>query len=55
MAEALALGKPVLATDYSGNVDFLSETTLFSVPFLLRKLMPGNTQRAKGKAGLNRT
>jgi glycosyltransferase involved in cell wall biosynthesis len=41
MAEALALGKAVIATDYSGNRDFLTERTGFPVPFSLRKLMPG--------------
>jgi glycosyltransferase involved in cell wall biosynthesis len=50
MAEALALGKPVIATDYSGNVDFLSETTGFPVPFLLRKLMPGEYPAGEGQS-----
>jgi glycosyltransferase involved in cell wall biosynthesis len=35
MAEAMALGKPVIGTDYSGNTDFLSETTGFPVSFRL--------------------
>lgn len=33
MAEAMALGKPVVATAYSGNVDFMSEENSFLVPF----------------------
>ena len=55
MAEALALGKPVIATDYSGNRDFLTERTGFPVPFSLRKLMPGEYPMGEGKAGLNQT
>ena len=31
IAEAMALGKPVVATDYSGSADFLDETTGFPV------------------------
>jgi glycosyltransferase involved in cell wall biosynthesis len=40
----LAVGKPVIATEYSGNRDFLTERTGFPVPFSLRKLMLGNIQ-----------
>jgi glycosyltransferase involved in cell wall biosynthesis len=50
MAEALALGKPVIATDYSGNVDFLTEETGFPVPFSLRKLMPGEYPMGEGQS-----
>ncbi len=50
MAEALALGKPVIATDYSGNRDFLTETTGFPVPFSLRKLMPGEYPLGEGQS-----
>ncbi len=35
MAEAMALGKPVIGTNYSGNTDFLSERTGFPVSFTL--------------------
>jgi glycosyltransferase involved in cell wall biosynthesis len=31
IAEAMALGKPVIATDYSGNTDYLNEATGFPV------------------------
>jgi glycosyltransferase involved in cell wall biosynthesis len=31
IAEAMALGKPVIATDYSGNTDYLNESTGFPV------------------------
>ena len=37
-AEAMALGKPVIATGYSGTVDFLSEATGFPVPYRLVEL-----------------
>jgi glycosyltransferase involved in cell wall biosynthesis len=50
MAEALALGKPVIATDYSGNRDFLTERTGFPVPFSLRKLMPGEYPMGEGQS-----
>ena len=50
MAEALALGKPVIATDYSGNRDFLTEETGFPVPFSLRKLMPGEYPMGEGQS-----
>jgi len=33
IAEAMALGKPVIATDYSGSRDFVDEATGFPVPF----------------------
>ncbi len=41
MAEAMSLGKPVIATDHSGNVDFLSDRTGFPVAFSLRALRHG--------------
>jgi glycosyltransferase involved in cell wall biosynthesis len=50
MAEALALGKPVIATDYSGNRDFLTERTGFPVPFSLRELMPGEYPMGEGQS-----
>ena len=37
MAEAMFLGKPVIATGYSGNMDFMSADTAFLVPY---KLIP---------------
>lgn len=33
IAEAMALGKPVVATAYSGSVDFTTEETAFLVPY----------------------
>lgn len=38
MAEALLLAKPVVATDYGGSRDFLSEITGFPVPFTLTRI-----------------
>jgi glycosyltransferase involved in cell wall biosynthesis len=54
MAEALALGKPVIATDYSGNRGFLTDTTGFPVPFSLRKLIPGEYPMGRTKLGRTR-
>jgi glycosyltransferase involved in cell wall biosynthesis len=50
MAEALALRKPVIATDYSGSRDFLSADTGFPVPFSLRRLMPGEYLMGDGRS-----
>jgi SAM-dependent methyltransferase len=33
MAEAMALGKPVIATAYSGNLDFMDDDTAYLVPW----------------------
>jgi glycosyltransferase involved in cell wall biosynthesis len=33
MAEAMALGKPVIATGYSGNMDFMGERCAYLVPY----------------------
>jgi glycosyltransferase involved in cell wall biosynthesis len=41
MAEAMALGKTVIGTDYSGNTDFLSARTGFPVSFTLRPVGHG--------------
>ena len=41
MAEAMAMGKAVVGTDYSGSRDFLSEATGFPVPYTLRPLLDG--------------
>ncbi len=40
MAEAMALGKPVIATGYSGNVDFMSEREAYLVDFSLVDVAP---------------
>jgi glycosyltransferase involved in cell wall biosynthesis len=41
MAEAMAHGKPVIATGYSGNVDFMTEETSRLVPYRLVEIPPG--------------
>ena len=38
LAEAMALGKPVVATAYSGNVDFMNSETALLVPYELVEL-----------------
>lgn len=40
MAEAMSLGKPVIATDYSGNLDFMNEKNSFLVPMTLIPVDP---------------
>jgi len=38
MAEAMLMGKPVIATGYSGNVDFMDESNSVLIPYTLKKL-----------------
>lgn len=38
MAEAMALGKPVVATGYSGNLDFMDSSTAKLIPYELVKV-----------------
>ncbi len=40
LAEAMLLGKPVVATGYSGNADFLTPATGFPVPYRLTAVGP---------------
>lgn len=40
MVEAMALGKPVIGTAFSGNTDFLTEQTGFPVPYARRPVRP---------------
>lgn len=49
MAESLALGTAVVGTNFSGNVDFLSEGTGFLVDFSLRKLRFGEYYDGDGQ------
>jgi glycosyltransferase involved in cell wall biosynthesis len=49
MAEAMALGKPVVGTDFSGNQEFLTEETGFPVPYALRPLMRGEYPMGEGE------
>ncbi len=41
MAEAMALGKPVIATGYSGNLDFMDESTAYLVPYTMTTVPNG--------------
>lgn len=41
MAEAMAVGKPVIATAYSGNLAFMDESNSYLVPFDLEPIPPG--------------
>ncbi len=48
IAEAMLLGKPVIATAYSGNLDFCTQDTALLVPAALRKVLPGDYPEAQG-------
>lgn len=50
MAEAMALEKPVIGTDFSGNAEFLTQETGFPVRYALRKLMPGEYAHGEGQS-----
>jgi glycosyltransferase involved in cell wall biosynthesis len=41
LSEAMALGKPVIATAYSGNLDFCNDDTALLVPYELVPVGPG--------------
>jgi glycosyltransferase involved in cell wall biosynthesis len=41
LAEAMALGKPVVATGYSGNLDYMDEQTAWLVPYRLTAVGEG--------------
>jgi glycosyltransferase involved in cell wall biosynthesis/SAM-dependent methyltransferase len=42
VAEAMALGKPVIATAYSGNLEFMNEQNSYLVPYRLVQIGPGS-------------
>ena len=42
IAEAMALGKPVVATGYSGNLDFMNQNNSFLVPYELKRIGDGS-------------
>ncbi|NJD04972.1 MAG: glycosyltransferase, partial [Methylococcaceae bacterium] len=48
LAEAMLLGKPVIATDYSGSTDFVSDKTGFPVPYQARRVKKGEYPFAEG-------
>lgn len=41
MAKAMGLGKPVIATGYSGNLEFMDDTTAYLVDYELEPVGPG--------------
>jgi glycosyltransferase involved in cell wall biosynthesis len=41
LADAMALGKPVIATRYSGNLDFMDDDNSFLVPFVYTEVPKG--------------
>ena len=50
MAEAMAFGKPVIGTDFSGSKDFLNAHTGFPIPYRLQPLLPGDYPFAEGQS-----
>ena len=42
LAEAMAIGKPVIGTGYSGNIDFMNEENSFLVEYKITRVGPGN-------------
>jgi len=48
MAEAMALGKPVIGTAFSGSADFLSAQTGYPIPYALRPVRPGEYPYSAG-------
>ncbi len=49
MAEAMCLGKPVIATGYSGNLDFMNEENSCLVRYKLVHVMEGQYPHARGQ------
>ena len=49
MAEAMALGKPVIGTAYSGNVEFLRDDTGYPVPYVLKQIVPDEYIHTEGQ------
>ena len=50
LAEAMALGKPVIATDFSGNTDFLTAETGYPVPYQMRAVGRGEYPHHEGNS-----
>lgn len=50
LAEMMALGKPAVGTDYSGNRDFLTAERGYPVPFRMRPIRDGEYPHAGGQS-----
>lgn len=48
IAEAMIIGKPVIATAYSGNLDFMTEENSYPVPYQLVELTENTGQYPEG-------
>jgi len=48
LAEAMAMGKPVIATNWSGNIDFMNERNSYPVDYDLVELIESHGPYAKG-------
>ena len=49
LAEAMLLGKPVIATAYSGNLDYMNDGNSCLVPYQLVKIAEGSYPHAQGQ------
>ncbi|WP_312318595.1 glycosyltransferase [Stenotrophomonas sp.] len=49
MAECMRLGKPVIATGWSGNLDFMNESNSLLVNYTLVPVQPGQYPHAEGQ------
>lgn len=49
MAESMLLGKPVVATAWSGNVDFMDENCALMVGYQLKPVLPGQYSHTSGQ------
>ena len=54
IAEAMALGKPVIATAYSGNVDFATSANSFQVGYSLSRITSADHAFGEGAADVYR-
>ena len=52
MLESMALGKPVIATAYSGNVDFMHDLNSYLVPYSLRQITVDDHALQPGQRGV---
>ena len=55
MAEAMYFGKPVIATAYSGNLDFMTEENSYLVPHTMAEIGPTPTPTRRTRSGPSRT